>query len=414
MCIRDSHYARFFGKFEFKDLTVEAAWVSREKGIPTGSYGTIFGDKRTKTRDDRALLDIRLEHSLPGGTRLMTRAYYDRYYYRGRYPFDYPPVTIYTDPSTADWAGAETLVTLSPHRRNTITFGGEYRWNIRDKIFGYDVSPYFVYTDVQKRSAAVGVFAADDLELNPKLTLSLGARYDRYQKLGGTVNPRLGLIFHPDVGTSLKLLYGTAFRAPTTYETLYTAPTYKTNPNLDSERLETAEIALDKYFGTRYRIAASVYRFVAKDLISLTFDPSDGLFVFRNLTRVRSEGAEFEFERRWQHDSFLRLSHAWSSSRDTTTGLRLTASPRNLTKLHLGVPLVGEKLSAGLEVQYVGSMLTPSGSEAPGHTVGNLTLIAANVFPGLDLTAGVYNLFDTRYGYPASVQPVSYTHLRAH
>jgi len=397
------HYARFFGKLKFKDLSIEAAWASRDKEIPTASYGTVFGDPREKTRDDRALLDVRFEHPFPGGTRLLTRAYYDRYYYKGFYPSDYPPVTVNTDRSTADWAGTETLVRLKPLGGNMITFGGEYRLNMRDKLLAYDISPYFVYTDVEKRSAHVGLYVADDLDLSPKLTLSLGARYDRYPRLGETVNPRLGLIYHP-TGATLKLLYGTAFRAPNAYEESYVAPNFKTNPNLDSERIETMEVALDKYVGTKLRIASSVYSFIATDLISLTLDPSDGMYVFRNVNKVRSEGVEVEVEQRWRRDMFLRLSHAWTSSRNVRTGTRLTVSPRNLSKLHLGFPVIGEKLSGGLEVQYTGSMLTTLGTVAPGYTVASLTLIAADLAPGLDLRAGVYNFLDTQYSNPGSVE----------
>src|SRR5207249_2175803 len=94
----------------------------------------------------------------------------------------------------------------------------------------------------------------------------------------------------------------------------------------------------------------------------------------------------------------------WTTSRDLTARTRLTASPRNLTKLHLGLPLAGERLSAGLEVLFTGHLLTHSGTEAPGHTVANLTLLSRDLAPGLDLTAGVYNLLGSRYGDPGSTE----------
>ena len=52
----------------------------------------------------------------------------------------------------------------------------------------------------------------------PKLILSAGVRYDHYTQFGGTANPRLGLIYHVAQPTTLKLLYGTAFRAPEPFE----------------------------------------------------------------------------------------------------------------------------------------------------------------------------------------------------
>jgi len=54
----------------------------------------------------------------------------------------------------------------------------------------------------------------DEFRHHPKTDSERGLRYDHYSNFGGTANPRLGLIYHVFHPTTLKLLYGTAFRAP--------------------------------------------------------------------------------------------------------------------------------------------------------------------------------------------------------
>jgi len=46
----------------------------------------------------------------------------------------------------------------------------------------------------------------------------VGARYDNYDKYGDTINPRLGFTTPINADGHIKLLYGTAFRAPSYVE----------------------------------------------------------------------------------------------------------------------------------------------------------------------------------------------------
>jgi iron complex outermembrane receptor protein len=48
----------------------------------------------------------------------------------------------------------------------------------------------------------------------PELNLSAAVRYDHYENIGGTTNPKLGLTFRPIEELTLRGSYGTSFRAP--------------------------------------------------------------------------------------------------------------------------------------------------------------------------------------------------------
>ncbi|MEO8406670.1 MAG: TonB-dependent receptor, partial [Chitinophagaceae bacterium] len=47
-----------------------------------------------------------------------------------------------------------------------------------------------------------------------KMNITAGARYDWNSRYGGSFNPRLGIVYQPHTKTTIKLLYGSAFRAP--------------------------------------------------------------------------------------------------------------------------------------------------------------------------------------------------------
>lgn len=73
-------------------------------------------------------------------------------------------------------------------------------------------------------------------------SLTLGTRYDDNSVYGSTINPRVGIVIRPISVLSFKLLYGSAFRAPTNFE-LYRErlPVVLANPGLKPEKVQTLE-----------------------------------------------------------------------------------------------------------------------------------------------------------------------------
>jgi len=82
--------------------------------------------------------------------------------------------------------------------------------------------------------------------LNDKITTFLGLRYDGYSLGGNSINPRASLIYSYTEDTTLKLLYATAFRAPTNLELFADSPRSIGNPSLDPEKVETTELVLTR------------------------------------------------------------------------------------------------------------------------------------------------------------------------
>ncbi len=86
-------------------------------------------------------------------------------------------------------------------------------------------------------------------------------RYDHYYFFGGTTNPRLGLIYHPFSQTAFKLLYGSAFRAPSPFEMFYYGlGLYQANLHLQQEIMKSYEVVLEQGLGERFHLTANVFR----------------------------------------------------------------------------------------------------------------------------------------------------------
>jgi len=384
-------FSKAFGKFSFGGLTLEAAYSSRQKGIPTGASGTVFDDARSKTLDNRGFVDLKYDRRFGDRVSVVSRAYYDGYYYRGDY-FYLPPFNQYVEHGWAYTQGEEAQLEVRIGERHTLVTGGEYRNHYRQDFASQDSTGSL---SLHHDSEDWGLFIQDEFLASKHVSLSAGVRHDQYPTFGGSTNPRVALILSPAEKTTIKVLYGQAFRAPSVYELFYSVAE---NPSLAPETIRSAEIVLEQYFAKTYRISASLFRNSINNLISV--DPVSG--IFSNLEAVDSDGVELGLERHWDGARSLRFDYTYQSTRDRSGGM-LSDSPQNLAKLHLSLPLARERLNGGLELLYTGRRLTLQGNALGGFTVANVNFVAASLTRGLDLSAGVFNLLDKSYADPGSI-----------
>jgi iron complex outermembrane receptor protein len=398
-------YASFFGKASYGAWTLEAAWADRKKGIATGATDTVFNDPRSYVQDAQGWVDFRYNGPLSESTDVLARVFYGKYPYDGVLPYASETsgeTIVNRDGARPEWWGAEAKFVSRVNATNKLVYGIEYVNNRRQNQFNYDVDPPAVYTDTQVHSSHWGVYAQDDVTLRDNLVLNAGVRYDDYGDSVTSTNPRLALIWNPVPAAALKLLYGTAFRAPNAYERDYAAPgVSKPNPNLAPEKIQTYEVVYEQVLERNLRFSALVFQNKIKNLIDGGVDPEDGLFVFNNVGSVKATGGMVGLERIWENGYRARASYSTQRAIDQTTGLRLTNSPENIATFNLSTPALVLGVRAGLEAQYVSSRKTTLGTTG-GYTLVNLTLRNATLAKNLELSASVYNLLDQQYGDPTT------------
>jgi outer membrane receptor for ferrienterochelin and colicins len=377
--------------------------VSREKVIPTGSYDAVFNAPQNRTTDAASYLHLSYEKRFDEDRAIKASLYYNRYSYEGKYLFDNPPVAINRDSAEGRWWGGEARFTERFFRTHKVTAGIEYRDNGRQEQQNYDEQPFALYLSDRRSSHVYAAYLQDEYTIVQNLILNAGVRYDHYDNFGGTTNPRIGLIYSPFAGTTIKAVFGQAFRAPNAYELYYGDGnvTQKPNPGLRPERITTYELILDRYF-RNYRFSVAGFYYRTKDLITLTTDPIDNLLVFRNIATDESKGAEANLEGQWRNGIRARFGYTIQRARNVDRETMLSASPQHLVKFNTKIPIFGEKLSSGLELQYTSWQRTPDGDRTGGFLLCNLTLLSRDLVKGVELSGTLYNLLDKKYSNPAS------------
>ncbi|MSU35926.1 MAG: TonB-dependent receptor [Pedosphaera sp.] len=152
-----------------------------------------------------------------------------------------------------------------------LTLGAEYRDDFRQerKAFSED-KPDIIIGENHRTAQNHGVFLNGEYTIRTNLHLNAGARYDQYQDVDPTANPRVALIYNPVPAGTLKAIYGTAFRAPNFFER-----------NLESharalvlQTITTYELLYQQDIRRHFRATLDGYYNETDDLISLQPDPA--------------------------------------------------------------------------------------------------------------------------------------------
>ncbi len=403
-------------KAAYGDFVLNSALVRRDKDGPTAAWGTEFNENM-QLRDQSWYVDLFYEHVFDNQLTLSGRVSYNNYVYDGNYPYWWTeediegyelalPEGIYDGIDVAEgrWMLYELQAGRMLWEKHKVVVGAEYRDNIRQDQDYFDIDGY---PDTQTLASSESdnvwaLYIQDEIALSDKLILNIGVRHDEYDSFGNTTNPRVALIYNPFVDTSLKFLYGEAFRAPNVYESYYEDGWYqKGNPDLQPEEIETYEVVWEQNLADNLRSVVSLFYYEIDNIIRAedanddNYDPEATIFVNQEL--VKAKGIELELEGKWRAVEG-RISYTYQETEDDDTGDILSNSPRNLFKFNLNVPLWEERLYSGLEIQYMSDRETPEGVKVDGFAVTNINLFSNSLFfENLSWTATIFNLFDKGY-----------------
>jgi outer membrane receptor for ferrienterochelin and colicins len=126
--------------------------------------------------------------------------------------------------------------------------------------------------------------------------------------------------------------------------------------------------------------------------------------IYKNVGSLETKGAELELEKRWDNGLKGLISYTYQETENKLSGEAVKNSPANLIKANLMVPLLKDKIFAGLEEQYTSQRMLLDGSDGGSFFITNLTLSAQNFIKGMEASLSAYNLFGQTYADPASHQ----------
>lgn len=389
-------FGSFFGSLSYRDFTVQGAFLRREKVNPTAQFFSTFNDPRLRTIDERSYASLKYAHSFPEIVDVTAQVYYDRNDFEIGYPLG---PSLFKEIQSGEWWGLELQLNRRLWERHLITLGVEYRddFHQSDQVSDQDTGQ--VYTDISGSRESHGVYLQGDFAVRTNLHFNAGARYDQYGDFDAAFNPRLALIYNPVPSATLKALYGTAFRAPNFLEL-----SDSRFQNIQPEEITSYELVYEQEIGRHLRSSLSGFYNEMDDLIVL----ENGSFTNFD---AAAKGLELALTGSWTNGLRARVSYTLQQVEDRSGARTLPDSPEQLIKFNLSVPLLKDKIYAGIEYQFTSSrhsLYTTStgetllGTDAGGFGVVNLTLFSQNLVRNLEFSASVYNLLDQHYSDPAS------------
>jgi len=248
-----------------------------------------------------------------------------------------------------------------------------------------------------KERNITGLTLQDTFDIHPKVSLTLGARYDTYSDLDDRVTPRVALVWRATDTHIVKAQYAEGYRPPTFFE-LYT-------PRLPNARYPFEVNATTEvnyvYRGTGRVGRATVYHSTIRDMIR------PGGFVTAG--RSKADGVELEWTQQLTDKVKVDANVSHVNSEDARANFRRdAAAPGWIANVALFFrPASNAVLGARLNTISD----RPAG---PNYQTLDLTISRQDlVLRGLDLRGGVKNALDDDVSYffitPTGPQTVQFT-----
>jgi len=396
-------------------FTLQAAGSTSQSHSPdSASWCGACHQTDTHTTTFQGYADLQYERPVWKGVQMTARTYLDGYSYHGTYNDrrtcssedshchvagnPTAPQLIDYDIAHGNKAGVELKLSRQFLDKHRVTVGTEYRDNFKqaqdNSMVGYTIPPSTTSLALYNRTSAIwGIYAEGEFHLLHNLILNAGVRNDRYNySFGSTTNPRGALIYTPRKATTLKFLYGTAFRAPSFsemyYEGMQTILGQSTLP-LKPEKIRTFEGDIEQQFGHRATLNAAIFynnigNYIEEGTVIARGQDATSYFN----SKASAKGAELELVSKLPSGIEARLSYTYQDA------CSMPNAPKHLEKLNIADPLLHGKLTPAFEAQYMSRSTTawPSvGYSAPPVLV-NFTVSSRQLWQGFSLSGGVYNL----------------------
>jgi iron complex outermembrane receptor protein len=231
-----------------------------------------------------------------------------------------------------------------------------------------------------------------------KTTFTLGGRYDFNSYYGSNLSPRIAVVNQPTDEFTIKLQYGTAYRAPTNTE-IYQAPL---NFKLKEEKIRTYEINLGYEISKRAMFQLNGFRNKLDDVIVI--GNLSNLNVNKNPAEITIYGLEGQMD--YVHSS--RLSSFFNFTVQDATGRNKTTNRvgdvPGIAKLkgNIGMSLnVQDLFNLSLTGNWVGERRAPSTSpygSVSGYFLTHLNFRTRKLFNDrVRASLNINNLFNSEW-----------------
>ena len=178
----------------------------------------------------------------------------------------------------------------------------------------------------------IGVYAQSQYVPNEYVSLTIGARYDKNSRFQPTFNPRIGVVINPSKKTTLKLLYNSAFLAPSPNSAyqyygkisiIDSGRSYEfnnwhlPNPNLQPIKSKNIEVNLRQFITHNFSVSLSSYVTFLSDLLRLGLDKDNGNSYNGYFLGYKADNIEVQINQGKQvnYGGTIQLNHVFNFSK---------------------------------------------------------------------------------------------------
>lgn len=268
-----------------------------------------------------------------------------------------------------------------------------------------DVSntPYVYLADSKRNLRYLSL--QDEWQMVSNLALTTGLRYDDYSDFGGTTNPRIALVWTASEKLTTKLLYGSAFRAPSFAELYFkNNPVSLGNTLLKPERIDTQELSFNFRATSTFQTAITLFTYQAKDMIDFIPDEFATTKTAQNALNQNGKGLEWEINWRPLPQLQVSSSYAWQDAENVSTKKTIVDAPGQQFKLNANWEIV-PRWHLNTQLNWVGDRQRSSGDLRPAiadYTLLNFTLHRKQILRDLDLSFAIRNATNEDAREPSS------------
>jgi outer membrane receptor for ferrienterochelin and colicin len=354
-----------------------------------------------------------------------------------------------------DTWGAEAIGQYNPTKKLLFMVGGQYE---KLRVTDFALTQNYIERDLNTLRPIPFDYDGEDKDQNAErriraefiqmiwdpyrwLSITAGVRRDRYSDFGETINPKGGIVLLPmqdtEYGTLIfKILYGTAFRAPT-FQELYDRTQLNQiggvfgNQELEPEKIQTFEMGME--YNTPYRpltfLINGYFNRIENNIVGLntssTFPGETDQFT--NLRGITVLGGEFETRLNFSNRNYFFANMSWFQSidyggyppftdRDNRTFLTDVPQGRanlganfEITKYFIMNQTVWISSIRESNTRYAFERSLDRSFQLPQYHIWNMSIATTeDLFSDMEIRLTAYNLNDFRLYEDANIAATSF------
>ncbi len=242
-------------------------------------------------------------------------------------------------------------------------------------------------------------FYGDDLiNLDEKISLQIGAKFDHYSDVKDQFSPRIAVVHRYDDENIYKLMYTRSYREPSWREQYLVGNHYfSADPNVRPETVDAYEAAYIHKFGIGNDVKINAFYLNNKDQIHA----QDTTRTFTNRGDNELYGFETELKTHFRENDQFYLNYSYVDGSNVSGALANSA--QHMARAYY-IYNINEQLSLSPLIKYVGEkgrVISDTREDVDDYITADLSAMYTHKQSDTTISLSIKNIFDTTYYLPS-------------